>query len=201
MTGMTTPQRTGPGATPTVFHSMGTPPKTIQEQLEEQRLQLEADRLRVQQQQAHMAQQGNDWMQAKQAEVQAQALEHQRALDAAHQARMEELERQAASFLQMQQQQQQQQQAFSQQVQQQQQLAQAQQEQLQQQQQQLMQQQFQHQHRLQLQAQQGVVLATPSGGSPPSAPTLLHADTFLSADAVPTPGDHSSEKDEYFFRQ
>jgi hypothetical protein len=170
---------------------MGTLPKTIQEHLEEQRLQLDAERLRVQQQQAHMAQQGNDWVQAKQGEVQAQALEHQRALDAAHQASMEELERQAAQFLQMQQQQAQ---AFSQQVQQQQQLAQAQQEQ---QQQQLMQQQFQHQ--LHLQAQ-----ATPSGVAPVSAPTLQHADTFQSATAVhevPTPNDHSSEDDEYPFRQ
>jgi hypothetical protein len=62
-----------------------------------------------------------------------------------------------------------------------------------------MQQQFQQQQ-FQLQ-QQGAALATPSGMAPLSAPTLLHADTFQSATAVPTPDDHSSEDGEYLFRQ
>ena len=174
----TTPQRF-----PTIFHSMGTPPR-VQESLEEQRVQLEAQRLQLVQQQEAMSKQGNDWvqaqMQAQQADLQARALEHQRVLEEAHRTRMAELELQATQF--------------AQQVQQQQQLAQQQQQQ-QQQEQQLMQQQY-----LQLQAAQ----VTQSVGSPPSAPTLLHADTFQSvgtaAHQVPTPEDRSSEEGEYIFR-
>ena len=167
---MTTPQR----------YSMGTPPR-VQESLEEQRVQLEAQRLHLVQQQEAMSQQGNDWVQAQKAALQARAVEHQHVLEEAHRTRMAELELQATQF--------------AQQVQQQQQLAQQQQQQQQQQQeQQLMQQQY-----LQLQAQ-----ATQSGGSPPSAPTLLHADTFQSvgtaAHQVPTPEDRSSEEGEYIFR-
>ena len=185
---MTTPQR----------YSMGTPPR-VQESLEEQRVQLEAQRLHLVQQQEAMSQQGNDWvqaqMQAQQAALQARAVEHQHVLEEAHRTRMAELELQATQFAQAQQQAQQQQ-AFSQQVQQQQQLAQQQQQQQQQQEQQLMQQQY-----LQMQAAQAIQ----SGGSPPSAPILLHADTFQSAGTaahqVPTPEDRSSEEGEYIFRQ
>ena len=164
-------------------YSMGTPPR-VQESLEEQRVQLEAQRLQLVQQQEAMSKQGNDWvqaqMQAQQADLQARAVEHQRVLEETHRTRMAELELQANQF--------------AQQVQQQQQLAQQQQQQQQQQEQQLMQQQY-----LQLQAQ-----ATQSGGPPPSAPTLLHADTFQSvgtaAHQVPTPEDRSSEEGEYIFR-
>ena len=60
-----------------------------------------------------------------------------------------------------------------------------------------MQQQFQQQ--LQLQAQQAASQAASSGVAPISAPALHHADTFLSADAVPD--DPSSEDGEHFFRQ